>query len=635
MKIERFTEEEIETIMVSGENFKLVIYAPPGKIKDEDAEGIIRDYQRRKVTKEFREDQSWLLKDGDWITVNGKHILIGEGEDFETSLHGPKMSIGEKGGVRLYDLEGEKGYAKVIMGIGGSGTPSDKEKDAAYLDLLEVPEKERGKGYGRYVVNRVEADLRSQGVKRIYIRSLRSAIPFWDKMGYKSYLPKPDTRGMSYSHASSTIHYWEGRRMKELKGITKAEESNSMYLPRHSCMLIWSGVKTLIVKEKHFEGMLKKRLNLCDDNYKYGDIILTRIFEMSREEVDRSRKRSRLTDLDMEDWKGARTFYGYDFEFEPLEEPQEVKVPHGAQTFFNIEKAEGPTLSEYEELAKPGEPLPDKYYKFHPDVKDPKFVFQRHYPTGKKVPIKPGEEEPQMHKSFVVEYDEKHSEALTDLMSDLIDQYEELDEKERNKIEKSTFGVLFEGLVAKIRDHLDLRMEISDLRLVGVTIHPPVPGGITAWDAFKSRMDTEEKTQVTPKYEHPHPWLTREGELRFPTRHENVPEQTAHYLEVARMDIIDTGPVKFGVQRDDLHEFFFYGKILKGRWVIRKLKIGTEAAHWAWLLMKPSDQRPLDPVLHRDKGTIKIERVSEPTTEEREHIEEETQAARTERGQEI
>jgi len=626
MKIERITEEKIETIMVSDENFNLVIYAPPGKMKDEDVEGIIEDYRRRKVTKGFREDQSWLVKDGDWITVNGKHVFIGEGENFEIGLHGPKFSVSREGSTRSYSLEGDKGKADVDI----------YDKDLAVIDIVEVPEKERGKGYGRYLVNRIESDLRESGVKTIHVSAVPSAIPFWDKLGYKPYLEKPDVSGLPLRSANAKLEVWEGRRGKDLKSLGKRmekEESNSMYLPRHSCMLIWSGVKTLIVKEKHFEGMLKKKMNLCDDNYKYGDIVLTRMFEMTREEVDRSRKRSRLTDLDMEDWKGAKIFYGYDFEFEPLEEPQEVKVPHGAQTFFNIEKAEGPTLPEYEELAKPGEPLPDKYYKFHSSVKDSKFVLQRHYPTGKKVPIKPGEEEPQMHKSFVIEYDEKHPEALTGLMSDLIDQYEELDEKERVKIEKSTFGVLFEGLVVKIRDHLDLRMEISDSKLVGVTIHPPVPGGITAWDAFKSRMTGEEKTQVTPKFEHPHPWLTREGELRFPTRHKEP--QEAHYLEVARMDIIDTGPVKFGVQREDLHEFFFYGKILKGRWVIRKLKIGTEAAHWAWLLMKPSDQRPLDPVLHRDNGHIKIERVAEPTTEERSHIEEETQAARAERGQEI
>jgi hypothetical protein len=51
--------------------------------------------------------------------------------------------------------------------------------------------------------------------------------------------------------------------------------------------------------------------------------------------------------------------------------------------------------------------------------------------------------------------------------------------------------------------------------------------------------------------------------------------------------------------------------------------------------MKPSDQKPLDPVLHRDSGHIQIDRVAQPTTEERAHIEEETQSARAERGQTI
>jgi len=314
---------------------------------------------------------------------------------------------------------------------------------------------------------------------------------------------------------------------------------------------------------------------------------------------------------------------------------REFFIPKGKEE----KKREGPILPEYEELAKPGEPLPDKYYKFRSSVKDPKFVLQRHYPTGKKVPIKPGEEEPQMHKSFVLEYDENRPESMIRVMSDFMEMIDGVPEEEVKaaieKLQKSfgVAGLILKELMEKIRDHLDLRMEMSDTRLVGVTIHPPVPGGTTAWDAFKSRMTGEEKTQVTPKFEHPHPWLTREGELRFPTRHKEP--QEAHYLEVARMDIIDTGPVKFGVQREDLHEFFFYGKILKGRWVIRKLKIGTEAVHWAWLLMKPSDQRPLDPVLHRDDGHIKIDRVSQPSREERAHIEEETQAARAERGQAI
>lgn len=286
-------------------------------------------------------------------------------------------------------------------------------------------------------------------------------------------------------------------------------------------------------------------------------------------------------------------------------------------------------------VGEEGEPLTEDSYKWQPSKKGVRFVLQRHYPTGKKVPIKPGGKAPQMHKSFVVEYDEKAPEAFLNFMSDLFDQYEELELTEREKIDKSQFSILFGGLLGKIRDHLDLRIEISDSTLIGFTIHPPVPSGTSAWDAFKSRIAGEEKTQVTPKGPHPHGWLTQEGELRFPTRHEGQPEQTAHYLEVARIEILDSGPVKFGVQREDLHEYFFYGKVIKGRWVLRKLKIGTEAVHWAWLLMKPEDQKPLDPVEHRDSGYYKIDRVKTPTTEERQHIEEETRSAREARGQEV
>lgn len=121
--------------------------------------------------------------------------------------------------------------------------------------------------------------------------------------------------------------------------VTK-EESNSMYLPRHSCMLIWSGIKTLIVKEKHFEGMLKKDLFLCDDHYYYGKIVLTSMKGGTRKDIDQTLERSRITEEDMKDWEGAKAFYFYEFDFEALYEPAVVKVPHGAQTFFNLDEEE-------------------------------------------------------------------------------------------------------------------------------------------------------------------------------------------------------------------------------------------------------------------------------------------------------
>jgi len=335
--------------------------------------------------------------------------------------------------------------------------------------------------------------------------------------------------------------------------------------------------------------------------------------------------------------------------FIPKEKEME-KVEHGSQ------------LEEYEELAKEGEPVPDKYYKWKNSGKEKKFKFvlQRHYPTGKKEPIKPGEKIPEMHKGFVVEYDEENPEAFEEFLTNFIEDLKERDEVKKSvladtiqeaykssefgcrpalfffdKICKDTTYPLLKDLIEKIRDHLDLRMSIDD-RLIGITIHPPVPGENTSWDTFKEQIESGKanlKTSITPKYEHPIDWLNEEGELRFPTRHTRAGEklQEAHYLEVARIDVIDSGEVQYGVQRKDLHEYFFSGKQLKGRWVLRRLKIGKEYKHEVWLFMKPEDQKPLDPKYHRDQSHYEIDFIRAPTTEQRQMIEEETQRARAER----
>lgn len=323
---------------------------------------------------------------------------------------------------------------------------------------------------------------------------------------------------------------------------------------------------------------------------------------------------------------------------------REFFIPKENPSLRKENEEHGPELERYGDIAIEGEPLPSKYYKWSSSGKEKsfRFVLQRHYPTGRKIPIKPGEKVPEMHKGFVLEYDEEHPEAVGQFLSNLFEQFQELDEKEREKIEKSSFGFLFEGLLTKIRDHLDLRMEIgeklSNGELIGYTIHPPVPGGESAWASFQERLKPDTKTQVTPKFKEgiPKDWLTREGKLYFPTRHKDVPEQEAHFIEVAQMDIVDKGEVKFGVQRKDLHEYFFFGKYLKGRWVVRLLKIGKEFQHEAWILMKPTDQRPMDPSYHKDEGYFKTDPIpGKVTTEEREHIEEEVHRAREARGEEV
>ena len=62
-----------------------------------------------------------------------------------------------------------------------------------------------------------------------------------------------------------------------------------------------------------------------------------------------------------------------------------------------------------------------------------------------------------------------------------------------------------------------------------------------------------------------------------------------------------------GVQRTNAHEFFFYGKYFKGRYVLRALKGGTRTeGEPFWLWIKPvKDQKPMDPGWHRDEGALR------------------------------
>jgi len=291
---------------------------------------------------------------------------------------------------------------------------------------------------------------------------------------------------------------------------------------------------------------------------------------------------------------------------------EEDKEGRTIREFFIVKKEvkKAKKLPDYEELAKEGEPLPEKYYKWKSKQKTT-FVLQRHWPTGRKERIKPGEKPEEMHKGL----------GLLEECSNEIVQW-----LENSSLKKELFRIM------KIRDHIDLRMEING-KLIGVTLHPPVPEGISSWGAFKERLKPAQRTQATPKHVHPKEWLTREGELRFPTRHTEPPEEkeVARYIEIARMEILDKGEVKYGVQRKDLHEYFFYGKELKGRFVLRKLKIGKEYKHWAWLFMKPEDQKPLDPVEHEDEGYWKIDWIKQPSPQAREDIEQEVARARAER----
>jgi len=69
-------------------------------------------------------------------------------------------------------------------------------------------------------------------------------------------------------------------------------------------------------------------------------------------------------------------------------------------------------------------------------------------------------------------------------------------------------------------------------------------------------------------------------------------------------EILEEGTFKYGVQRNNLHEYFFYGKLLRGRWIFRLLKLASGSPRW--LAFRPSDQQPMDPIKHEDDGHYRL-----------------------------
>ncbi|RLG90278.1 MAG: hypothetical protein DRO36_06390, partial [Candidatus Hecatellales archaeon] len=273
-----------------------------------------------------------------------------------------------------------------------------------------------------------------------------------------------------------------------------------------------------------------------------------------------------------------------------VERLSKLTLPRTVKKYVKI------TEEEYLKIRKKGEPLPPQYYKWQPKCKKCRGVLQRHYPTGKLIPIpkgREGQEEEELEKVL----------RQINIGGKLVKG--EYSEEELEKL-----ASIFPGdLIVKFRDHCDLRMEVNDI-LIGVTPHPPVPKGKTSWDVFKERVENNQRIECSVKYPHPKAWLNKEGEVVFPTLH-----QGAKKLSVGKMEIKDRFIVKYGVQRKNLHEYFFKGgKVLNGRFVLRVILVGKDQRP-TWILIKPEDQYPLNPVEHKDEGYWKIIRDEDLTKE--------------------
>jgi len=244
-----------------------------------------------------------------------------------------------------------------------------------------------------------------------------------------------------------------------------------------------------------------------------------------------------------------------------------------------IKKVEQLTPELYRELAKEGEPLPEKYYKFHPNCKLCRWVLQKHEP-GRKVEA--GPEKPLIEEE--VRKDVLESELFQNLISKSLTEY-----------------AINGDIILKFRDHLDLRVQIGKNKAVGWALHPPqnVPGGVVG--EFIRRLKSHKQTQSAAKLlmeGRALNWLDvgKKGRMEIPAG-----KPGASRVRTAFIEAVDWGTVKFGVQRKDLHEYFFKSKkgILEGKFIARVLKVGGKLN---WYLVKPRSQLPLSPQVHKDEG---------------------------------
>ena len=145
----------------------------------------------------------WCARQGGkWVTIKGNHICILEGETVEEAFErqtGKKLEAPTKK-PKVSIVSETKGHATFKIGEKGSGdvfvnqrSPGIPEEGAGYINVIEIKQPERKKGYGSQLVNEMESYLRKKGIKRVYIRATEESIGFFEKQGYKPYGPKPST----------------------------------------------------------------------------------------------------------------------------------------------------------------------------------------------------------------------------------------------------------------------------------------------------------------------------------------------------------------------------------------------------------------------------------------------------------
>lgn len=194
---------------------------------------------------------------------------------------------------------------------------------------------------------------------------------------------------------------------------------------------------------------------------------------------------------------------------------------------------------------------------------------------------------------------------------------------EKEKYEKYMKNeITFEEMILGDSIHVDLRIKFSDAFVQWVLTQNEIPDYLdTLLGKNDKRTGNVSKALaiVKPSAEEPVEKAKKEQELIIDKEGAKliaslINHKKSYFIEpgdvgataytYSYMGLIWEGECKTGVQREDMHEYFFYSNsdILNGRFICRCFEDKKERMWWFWKAR--DDPMPLDPIYHCDTGYL-------------------------------
>lgn len=155
--------------------------------------------------------------------------------------------------------------------------------------------------------------------------------------------------------------------------------------------------------------------------------------------------------------------------------------------------------------------------------------------------------------------------------------------------------------VGGFREHWETRQDTGDPDdLIGWTFLPYPWEKLEKFFSGPAKGMTTAKPSIPkePSKKFPRGWLDVQG-IRKPVVLGGA-GASAERNRSGFFEILEEGTFEYGTQRNNLHEYFFHGKLLNGRYIFRLLRLASGSPRW--LAFRPPDQKPMDPKEHEDSG---------------------------------